>query len=111
MKDEIKEIIRLNCDEEIDVKYFAKNDSIVDTTMDYSQLLDYITNLQERCEYLERSNNRREDDILYKRQEISDLEDKIYKAIEKILSLKNKLYSEPPLWLEELQDILEGSVK
>ena len=50
MKDEIKEIIRLNCEEEIDVKYFAKDDSLVDTIMDYSQLLDYITNLQEKYE-------------------------------------------------------------
>lgn len=31
--------------------------------------------LQERIEYLERSNNRREDTILGQRQEISDLED------------------------------------
>lgn len=31
--------------------------------------------LQERIEYLERSNNRREDTILEQRQEISDLED------------------------------------
>ena len=50
MNDEIKEIIRLNCEEEIEVKYFAKDDSIVDTTMDYSQLLDYITNLQEELQ-------------------------------------------------------------
>ena len=48
MSEEIKEIIKLNCEEEIDVKYFAKDDSLVYTTMDYSQLLDYITNLQER---------------------------------------------------------------
>jgi cell division protein FtsB len=52
MKDEIKEIIRLNCEEEIDVKYFAKDNSLVDTTMDYSQLLDYITNLQEEVNKL-----------------------------------------------------------
>lgn len=37
--------------------------------------------LKERIEYLERSNNRREDTILEQRQEISDLEDKIDKAI------------------------------
>ena len=37
----------------------------------------YLENkqLQERIEYLERSNNRREDTILEQRQEISDLED------------------------------------
>ena len=31
--------------------------------------------MKERIEYLERSNNRREDTILEQRQEISDLED------------------------------------
>lgn len=35
-------------------------------------LLDYITNLQERCEYLERSNNRREDEIMSLRNECVD---------------------------------------
>ena len=54
MKEDIKEIIRLNCEEEIDVKYFAKDDSLVDTTMDYSQLLDYINNLQEENKELNR---------------------------------------------------------
>jgi predicted nuclease with TOPRIM domain len=47
-----------------------------------SELYDYIKQieqenkqLQERMEYLERSNNRREDIIIEQRQEISDLED------------------------------------
>ena len=35
--------------------------------------------LQERIEYLERSNNRREDTIFEQRQKISDLEDKLSK--------------------------------
>ena len=46
------------------------------------EVIEYIENLQqenkilkERIEYLERSNNRREDTILEQRQEISDLED------------------------------------
>lgn len=38
-------------------------------------LENYITNLQQRCEYLERSNNRREDTILGLRQEIYEQED------------------------------------
>ena len=41
-------------------------------------LLDYITNLQERCEYLERSNNRREDEIMSLRDEC--VESKQYKV-------------------------------
>lgn len=40
--------------------------------------------LKERIEYLERSNNRREDTILEQRKEISNLEDKIDKAVEYI---------------------------
>lgn len=41
--------------------------------------------LKERVEYLERSNDRREDEIIYLRQELNDIyEDKINKAIEYI---------------------------
>ena len=64
MTNEIKEIIRLNCDEEIEVKYFAKDDSIVDTTMDYSQLLDYITNLQEENKHLKWERDSYYEDII-----------------------------------------------
>lgn len=71
------------------------------------KILDYITNLQERCEYLERSNNRREDDILYKRQEISDLEDKIDKAIEYL----NTRVDSSKAGKYELLNILQGSDK
>ena len=39
------------------------------------ELIDYFYKKQERIEYLERSNNRREDIILEQRQKISDLED------------------------------------
>lgn len=39
------------------------------------ELIDYFHKKQERIEYLERSNNRREDTILEQRQKISDLED------------------------------------
>ena len=42
--------------------------------------------LKERIEYLERSNNRREDTILEQRQRLSDLEDK--------LELENKVLKE-----------------
>lgn len=62
MQEEIKEIIRLNCEEEIEVKYFAKDDSLVDTTMDYSQLLDYITNLQEDNKQLKELCNKYEEE-------------------------------------------------
>ena len=43
------------------------------------KLIDYFYKKQERIEYLERSNNRREDTIFEQSQKISDLEDKISK--------------------------------
>lgn len=39
------------------------------------KLIDYFYQKQERIEYLERSNNRREDTIFEQNQKISDLED------------------------------------
>ena len=39
------------------------------------KLIDYFYKKQERIEYLERSNNRREDTIFEQSQKISDLED------------------------------------
>lgn len=67
MKCEIcgKEILRNSqC---INYKYYH-NDCIENLQQENKQL-------QERMEYLERSNNRREDIIIEQRQEISDLED------------------------------------
>ena len=67
----------------------------------YKIVRNYITNLQqenqkfqERIEYLERSNNRREDTIIEQRQEISDLEDnwnKLKEYIEKDYGFYDKL--------------------
>lgn len=52
------------------------NDKVVDKINWENQLLKKENQkLKERIEYLERSNNRREDTILEQRQEISDLED------------------------------------
>ena len=52
------------------------------TPVENNLLVSYIKKLQQQCkkqkeriEYLERSNNRREDTILEQRQKISDLED------------------------------------
>ena len=49
---DIKSIIRLNCNEEIDVKYFSKDESITDTTLDYSELLEYINEIEDKNERL-----------------------------------------------------------
>jgi len=45
----IKSMVRLRTNNEVDldVKYFAKDDSLVDTYMDLSELLDYINELEE----------------------------------------------------------------
>lgn len=43
------------------------------------KLIDYFYKKQERIEYLERSNNRREDTIFEQSQKIIDLEDKLSK--------------------------------
>lgn len=52
------------------------NDKVVDKVNWENMLLKKENEqLKERIEYLERSNNRREDTILEQRQEISDLED------------------------------------
>lgn len=46
--------------------------------------------LKERIEYLERSNNRREDTILEQRQEISDLEDNWNKLKEYLFDIRKR---------------------
>ena len=44
----IESIIRLNCNEELDIRYFAKDGSITDTTCDYSELLEYINEIEDK---------------------------------------------------------------
>lgn len=56
----------------------------------YTDLQQKNKQLKERIEYLERSNNRREDTILEQRQKISDLEDNWNKLKE---SIDIKLYN------------------
>ena len=60
------------------------NDELIEYTIRTSEaikeeikpkLIDYFYKKQERIEYLERSNNRREDTIFEQNQKISDLED------------------------------------
>lgn len=60
------------------------NDELIEYTIRTSEaikeeikpkLIDYFYQKQERIEYLERSNNRREDTIFEQSQKISDLED------------------------------------
>lgn len=57
--------------------------------------------LKERIEYLERSNNRREDTIIEQRQEISDLEDNWNKLKKYINEANEDLY-----WTNNYDDIL-----
>ena len=78
----------------------------------YKIVRNYITNLQqenkqlkERIEYLERSNNRREDTILEQRQEIRDLEDNWNKLKQKMIDSFNE--SQDVQFLDVLQDMQE----
>lgn len=64
--------------------------------------------LKERIEYLERSNNRREDTIIEQRQEISDLEDnwnKLKEIVKSQSNLKQKLFHDRLYF--EVDEILE----
>lgn len=68
------------------------NDKVVDKVNWENQLLKKKNQqLQERMEYLERSNDRREDTILEQRQEISDLEDN-WDKLKEYLENEIKLY-------------------
>ena len=60
------------------------NENQVDLITKYMFLEQQCKKLKERIEYLERSNNRREDTIIEQRQEISDLEDNWIKLKEYI---------------------------
>ena len=69
------------------------------TSLQSAFLMQYIINieqenkqLKERIEYLERSNNRREDTILEQRQEISDLEDNWNKLRDYVLKKQAILF-------------------
>ena len=61
--------------------------------------------LKERIEYLERSNNRREDTILEQRQKISDLEDNWNKLKKQEIDRFNE--SQDVQFLDVLQDMQE----
>lgn len=52
MNDEIKEIISMSADEDIEIKYINEKGSYVYKNIDIYELLDYITNLQEEIERL-----------------------------------------------------------
>ena len=66
--------------------------------------------IQERMEYLERSNNRREDTILEQRQEISDLEDNWDKLKE---WLESNWEESQDIWfvkiINKMQELEQGS--
>lgn len=63
--------------------------------------------LKERIEYLERSNNRREDTILEQRQEISDSEDNWNKLKEYIMNDINSRNNSKVVELEDCRKVSE----
>ncbi len=73
LKDNPIKIIKCG-DIEIPVEYLKQTTVNVNGD-DYVRLQQENKRLKERIEYLERSNNRREDTILEQRKEISDLDD------------------------------------
>ena len=98
------------------------NDELIEYTIRTSEaikeeikpkLIDYFYKKQERIEYLERSNNRREDTIFEQSQKISDLEDN-WKKIKEYIR-KNIIYDNvgmkilDPSPLEDYIQELEGS--
>lgn len=80
----------------------------------YEQLIEQLQQenkqLKERIEYLERSNNRREDTILEQRQEISDLEDNWDKLKE---WLESNWEESQDIWfvkiINKMQELEQGS--
>lgn len=48
----IKSTIRLDCNEELEIKYFAKDESITNATIDCSELLEYINEIEDKNERL-----------------------------------------------------------
>lgn len=79
----------------------------------YCDLQQENKQLKERIEYLERSNNRREDTILEQRQKISDLEDnwnKLRKFVSKRQAISfNTEYVCYSNILEQMQEIERGN--
>lgn len=61
-----------------------------DFEIQYWELDEENKRLKERIEYLERSNNRREDTILEQRQKISDLEDNWNKLREYLFDIRKR---------------------
>lgn len=93
-------------DIEIPVEYL-KQTTVAVNGDDYIRVQQENKILKERIEYLERSNNRREDTILEQRQEISDLEDnwnKLKKAAKNHSDIKKECYN-GELWFE-IDDLL-----
>lgn len=98
-------------DIEIPVEYL-KQTTVNINGDDYIRLQQENKILKERIEYLERSNNRREDTILEQRQEISDLEDnwnKLKKAAKNHSDIKKKCYN-GGLWFE-IDDLLNKMIE
>ena len=89
-----KNLVQLNENDLLDIIDFLQQDrkqwinQFTQTHNESIKIQQENKQLKERIEYLERSNNRREDTILEQRQEISDLEDnwnELKEFIKKIL--------------------------
>lgn len=107
-------LYKLVTTENVEINYdvFKKKELIecLATVRDiYFSLKQENKQLKERMEYLERSNNRREDIIIEQRQEISDLEDNwndLKKYAKEIVSTDNELYGTD--LLDKMQELERG---
>ena len=111
MSDEIREILdkfdKVLENYELDKKFGQMSvDSICHLfPSEMTAIKDYITNLQHRIEYLERSNNRREDTIMGLRDEIVEYED--YKSrIDKVY----KITTEFENWLQDSDLVARATI-
>lgn len=86
-----KNIHFVECENWHDVYGYEKSQMKEDTINYIEQLQQKNQKLQERIEYLERSNDRREDTILEQRQEICDLEDN-WNKLKEIIRKKQDYY-------------------
>ncbi len=110
MQEEIKEIIGLNCEEEIEVKYFAKDNSLAYKTMDYSELLDYITNLQEENELLNNIIDELEKYIEEEKTRLASECSNIYEdSLGKTKKVNEDIFNELNVVLDKLKNLKEES--
>ena len=94
---------------EINIKTIGQLLDYVETEEKALKLIDYITSLEQRCEYLERSNNRREDEIMSLRDECVDGETYKYRNEKAIEYIKRQQSFEIYQHLKKIYDDIDST--